>query len=305
MATLKLHQPIDMNTLQAWDGRFTIIGSHQIRVTDDVKTQDYFGDFQFSSEGIISGTLTSTTAYQNGLYYEVTDLNVDAPTMAGYIENFDIGSALNEVLKGDDTIIGSAGNDVIKGGTGNDTIDGGNGIDKVIYNSNSGLIVTNTAVANGPAYAVTVDGKIDVISNVERIGFGDGSTLALDVGAGENAGSAYRLYQAAFDRQPDNGGLKWWINQLDNGMSLTQAAQGFVDSAEFKKLNPSQDPKSIITSYYQNVLNRAPDAGGLKYWEDAMASGNTNAAHMLASFSESAENISNTSPAFNGGLWLF
>ena len=96
---MKLHQLINMDTLQAWDGKFAIIASHYIRVTDGVRTQDYLGDFKFGTDAIISDTLTSTIAYQNGdLYYEVTDLNIDAPTMAGYIENVDIDSALNEVL---------------------------------------------------------------------------------------------------------------------------------------------------------------------------------------------------------------
>lgn len=57
------------------------------------------GDSKYGTDAIISVTQTSTSAYQNGdLYYEVTDLNIDAPTMAGYIENVDIDSALNEVL---------------------------------------------------------------------------------------------------------------------------------------------------------------------------------------------------------------
>jgi hypothetical protein len=44
---------------------------------------------------------------------------------------------------------------------------------------------------------------------------------ALDVKAGENTSSAYRLYESAFGRTQDNDGLKLWIDRLDNGMSLT------------------------------------------------------------------------------------
>lgn len=304
MATLKLHQPINMNTLQAWDGEFPIVDAGHIRATDGVRTQDYFGTFQFTNGEVTGGTLTSTVAYQNGLYYEITDMNADAAAMAEYIGGFNLYGAMNEALKGHDTIIGSDGNDVIRGGAGNDTINGGAGIDAVQYNSKVGLIVTRTVDAHGRAYAIKVDGKIDVVSNVERIGFGDGSLLAIDVEAGQNTGSAYRLYEAAFNRIPDKSGLNYWIKQLDDGLSLTQAAQGFVESAEFKKLNPGLDSTSIINSYYQNVLNRAPDAAGLKYWEGAMASGDTNAAYMLVSFSESQENISNTAAQLYNGLWL-
>ena len=46
-------------------------------------------------------------------------------------------------------------------------------------------------------------------------------------------GEAYRLYQAAFNRTPDTPGLRGWVTNLDNGMSLNAVAQGFVGSAEF------------------------------------------------------------------------
>jgi len=303
MATLKLYQPINMNLLEAWDGDFTTVGSDRISVTDGFRTQDYFGNFQFANDEVSGGTLTSTVAYQNGLYYELTDLNADAATVAEYIGGFDFTGALNEVLKGDDTIFGSAGNDVIRGGAGNDTITGGAGIDTVQYGNKSGLIVTHTADANGPAFAVTVDSKIDVVSGVERLAFNDGSTLALDVGVGENAGSAYRLYQAAFDRTPDKAGLNYWTNDLDRGASIQQVAKGFVDSAEFKTLNPANDQNSIINNYYLHVLHRDADAAGFKYWQDSLANGMT-PSEMLVSFSESQENINNTAAVLNDGVWL-
>jgi hypothetical protein len=50
------------------------------------------------------------------------------------------------------------------------------------------------------------------------------------------AGQAYRIYKAAFNRTPDNDGLKFWIGELDKGMSLLQAASGFVGSAEFNSV---------------------------------------------------------------------
>jgi len=300
MATLKLYQPINMNTLQAWDGEFTIVNSAQIRVTDGVKTQDYLGNFQFSADWLSGGTLTSTIAYQNGLYYAITGLNVDAMTVERYIDNFDFNGALNEVLKGNDTVIGSSGNDLIKSAGGNDTIDGGSGVDTVFY---AGTKSNVSVVNNGSSFTVKANGKVDTLTNVERVGMGDGSVLALDVKAGENAGSAYRLYQAAFDRKPDAAGLKFWTGALDSGASATQVAQGFVSSKEFQTLNPGTDPTSLVNSYYQHVLHRPADAPGLAFWSDAMNHGTTSA-QVLVSFSESKENINNTAADLNNGVWL-
>jgi hypothetical protein len=300
MATLKLHQALDMTTLEAWDGVFSIVDTHQIRVTDGFRTHDYLGTFTFSDDDLSGGTLTSMVGYHNGLLYEVNGLNIDAMTMAEHVYNFDIDGILNETLKGDDTIIGSAGNDVLKGGTGNDHYDGGAGFDTVDYSASRAGV---TATATGNGYTLQVAGKIDTLVNIERATFADGSTLALDVGQWQNTGGAYRLYQAAFDRAPDAAGLKYWVGDLDKGNNLQQVAQGFVDSAEFKQLNPGNDPKSIINNLYLNVLHREADASGFKYWEDSMANGMTTS-EMLVSFSESAENINNTSAVLDNGLWL-
>lgn len=300
MATLKLHQPIDMNALQAWDGTFPVVDSGHIRATDGVRTQDYFGSFQFTNGEVSGGVLTSTVAYQNGPYFEVTGLQANAATLAEYIGSFDINGALTEILKGDDTLIGSEGNDVLKGGGGNNTYDGGAGIDTVYYNAGKQSV---SIPSSGNTYKVEHQGGTDILTNIERIDFGAGSILALDVKAGENAGSAYRIYQAAFDRKPDAAGLKFWVTKMDKGTSLAEVAMGFVTSNEFKAANPSQDSTTLINSYYQNVLHRAPDATGLQYWSNQMAIG-VQATDVLVAFSESNENINNTAGELKNGIWM-
>lgn len=295
MARITFNQPfynfdVDRASQVGINGYVESISNTHIVFSDGTYKSDLSGIFPQGNEQM--GRFTGITYSVNDTpYLTITGLNVKVTDVA----------TASSLYSGNDVYVGSWGNDHFYAWPGNDSYSGGDGIDTVHYaDLNSDFTVSSA----GSTTVVKGLGKTDTLIDVERINFGDGSTLALDVKAGQNAGSAYRLYEAAFDRKPDDGGLKWWITQFDNGMSLTQAAQGFVESAEFKKLNPGLDATSIITSYYQNVLNRAPDAGGLKYWQDAMASGDTNAAHMLASFSESAENIANTAPALDGGLWL-
>ncbi|WP_296256117.1 MULTISPECIES: DUF4214 domain-containing protein [unclassified Pseudomonas] len=300
MAILKLYQPLDMNALQAWDGTLPTVEEAHIQSTDGLRIQDYFGSFQFTDGEVSGGVLTSTVAYENGASYEVTGLNLDARVMAQYIGNFDINAAMTEILKADDTIIGSAGNDVLKGGSGNNWFDGGAGIDTVFYDGGKHDV---SIPSSGSTYIVSHDGGTDTLNNIERIDFGPGSVLALDVKGGENAGSAYRLYQAAFDRKPDISGLKYWIKELDTSANLQQVAKGFVDSAEFMALNPNKDATSIINNLYQHVLHRDADEAGEQYWKSAMAEG-MSTHEVLVSFSESQENISNTAAALNSGLWL-
>jgi peptidyl-prolyl cis-trans isomerase A (cyclophilin A)/peptidyl-prolyl cis-trans isomerase B (cyclophilin B) len=136
-------------------------------------------------------------------------------------------------------------------------------------------------------------------------------SIALDVsGAG---GQAYRLYKAAFNRDPiqdDKTGLGYWIAQLDKGMSLEEVAERFIDSAEFEELyGGNLDNESFLKAVYQNVLERPPDPQGLNWWLKEM---NTNLektrAKVLADFAESSENQSNTLELIGAGIlydpWL-
>lgn len=127
----------------------------------------------------------------------------------------------------------------------------------------------------------------DTLVGVERVRFAD-SAIAFD--ADGVAGQAYRLYQAAFNRKPDLGGLGYWISQLDAGLSLNVVADSFLLSEEFKLTygaNLTND--RFLTLLYNNVLHRNPDADGYAYWSGILNSGVARST-VLIGFSESAEN---------------
>lgn len=193
----------------------------------------------------------------------------------------------NDAIIFDGTISGSNANDIFTGGSGNDTIDGGSGIDTVKYNGFRASFILNTTLTGHQLKDNSgIDGN-DTLINIERLQFKD-KTIAFDIDG--NAGQVYRLYQAAFDRVPDQGGLGYWIDQMDGGMGLSQVATGFINSAEFKTLygnNPSNS--AFVTLLYDNVLHRAPDAGGYAYWMNKLTHGVTRE-QALIGFSESTEN---------------
>jgi len=76
------------------------------------------------------------------------------------------------------------------------------------------------------------------------------------------------IYAATFGRAPDTAGLAYWVGQVENGLlTVDQVAQSFFDQPETKTKYPQGTSNSaFLTSIYQNVLNRAPDQGGLNYW---------------------------------------
>jgi hypothetical protein len=195
---------------------------------------------------------------------------------------------------------GTSGNDVLAGGIASDTIDGGPGFDTVIYQCNRDAF-TVTKTASGWSVSSKAEG-IDTLANVERIQFGN-ETLALDISG--VAGQAYRVYQAAFNRVPDNGGLKYWIAQMDAGMNQVEVAARFVDSVEFRALygtNPTN--AEFLTRLYSNVLHRTPDPAGYAWWLGELDAGRYNKITALASFSESPENQTGVLNAIMNGIDL-
>lgn len=215
------------------------------------------------------------------------------------------GNDIINTGSGNDNFFSGDGNDVFFAGLGNDTFNGGNGMDTVLFSgSSSNYTLSGSQDVLVTDNAFNRDGQ-DLLVNVERLDFTDG-TLALDVEAGENAGTAYRIYQAAFARTPDNGGLSYWTEAIDNGMSLYQVASGFVHSNEFKFVygfNPSN--LSIVERLYENVLGRQGEAAGVDYWTSELDYGYRDTASVLAGFSESQENIANVSATISDGIWLY
>jgi Ca2+-binding RTX toxin-like protein len=299
MSNITFNRPVGSYSLYDWlNGRVTLITSTHGQLSDGAHNTDLYGIFTYDASGITGGTITGLTFSLNGAPY--LTFSAMSVTVGQFLLAPSDAAMLALFMRGSDTINGSSGNDTLYGYTGNDTFYGGAGVDTVLYDAGKfGITVT----PSGSAYKVTTLGKTDTLNSVERIITGDNSVLALDVKAGENTGAAYRAYQAAFDRKPDLAGLNYWVKQMDNGMSLKDVAKGFVNSTEFKTLNPSNDTTAILNSYYQHVLHRAPDAVGQAYWSAAMNSG-TPAYEVLAAFSESTENIAATAPALNGGIWL-
>ena len=117
-----------------------------------------------------------------------------------------------------------------------------------------------------------------------------------------NAGQAYRLYKAAFDRAPDLKGLGYWINELDNHAPITSVAGNFILSDEFQRLyGVNVSNNDFIRLLYENVLDRSPDQNGYDYWLGDMAKGLTKE-QVLVSFSESIENKANVADLIKNGI---
>lgn len=201
------------------------------------------------------------------------------------------------------TITGTPGDDILTNGTGNNMVDGLAGLDTYISAGQASGYRLSRGTSNWTLTDSARTYGSDTLSNIERLRFSTGLHL-LDIDKGQIGGMAYRIYKAAFNRQPDIGGLKYWVSRMDAGSSVMDVAAGFIASAEFVALygsNPSDG--DFITQIYSNVLGRAPDAGGYAYWIGVLSSGSSRQ-QVLASFSESDENVNNVAATISNGIWL-
>lgn len=261
---------------------------------------EYHGSFTYVGDSIV-GTLNSLSYvnYRGTPQYTVSDLSYDAQSISRLMTAGSHAELLPILLSGDDVIdgrgtyslMGYGGNDTIIGGK---YVDGGDGIDTAVLDFGRASVYTMNIYNGGVQFLPEYN-----LKNVERLKFTDGS-LALDING--NAGKAYRLYQAAFDRKPDLGGLGAQMNGLDRGTSLLQISQNFINSKEFElKYGTNLSNEVFITQLYANVLHRAPDPGGYAAQLNALNTGMSKA-QLLVNFSESTENYNATLVGIKNGI---
>lgn len=103
-----------------------------------------------------------------------------------------------------------------------------------------------------------------------------------------NVRSVVRLYRTYYLRNPDNGGLRFWISQRQQGVSLGHVSNQFAAAPEFALRYGTLDDGGFVDLVYKNVLNRKPDASGRAYWIDMLAKG-LYRGQLMTRFSEAPE----------------
>lgn len=100
----------------------------------------------------------------------------------------------------------------------------------------------------------------------------------------------WRLYQAYFLRQPDEGGIAYWIDRYQDGLSLRDISRNFEDSVEFNERYGDLDNSGFVDLVYRNVMCRDRDIGGFNYWIDRLVNeSGFSRGEMMLFFSDSPE----------------
>lgn len=262
----------DLSTLDTWVGQVGWGDSGQFSTTVLIFGTAVLGeeDYIFALDG---DPLPLTAAAMRANFYDfivslgpVTSGTFAPQTQISYLDITGMTQDQADTLTG----IGTT-QDVFSGGLGDDSLDGGSGDDRLTGGSGADAISSGS----GTDYL-----------------YGDQFEAGL---TGDVAGAVYRLYQATLDRAPDPGGYSGWSQAIFEGdMTLTEAAAGFVGSAEFQATYGALSNEDFITLLYNNVLNRAPDAGGLAGWTGALDDASLTRAEVVLGFSQSPEFRTNT-----------
>lgn len=109
-------------------------------------------------------------------------------------------------------------------------------------------------------------------------------------------GQVFRLYSAVFGRKPDAGGFAYWVEELQAGAALEQVAAGFVGSQEFVANYGTLDDDGLVEALYANVLGRAPDEPGRRFWLSQLQN-ELGRVSLVVFFSESSEFVALTGTA--------
>lgn len=126
--------------------------------------------------------------------------------------------------------------------------------------------------------------------------YGDGFELRYAL---SEANQVFRLYQATFNRTPDEGGHTLWTSELFTGSkSLAEVRQSFVDSEEFGNKYVGLDDAGFVKTLYINVFDRDFDDGTVSQAEidswTSLISDSFTRADVVNGFSESRELINKT-----------
>ena len=113
--------------------------------------------------------------------------------------------------------------------------------------------------------------------------------LILDPSRGAR-GRVIRLYLAYFKRNPDHGGLAYWVGQLQAGTkTINDVSNNFASSNEFRTTYGKLSNVDFVTLVYQNVLNRDPEPSGFAFWTGQLDQKLVVRGRVMTQFSESNE----------------
>jgi hypothetical protein len=186
---------------------------------------------------------------------------------------------------GDDNFKTAGGDDEIMIGAGNDRVDTGTGTDVVLVNG----AYSPSRVQVQEDGSITIDngdGTRATIRNTEILQFEDTKVIVSD---NVKDAAIALLYEAAFNRQIDNAGYKFWTTGEADALDVDQIADYFIKSDEFQLYFSNATNGQFVEAIYRNFFDREVDGDGFEFYTDLLDRGVIDRGDFLADIADSAE----------------
>ncbi len=186
---------------------------------------------------------------------------------------------------GDDNFVTGGGNDEFMLGAGADQVVAGTGTDVVIingaYNPNRVQVQEDGSILidNG-------DGNVATVRNTEILQFDDTKVVVSD---NVKDAAIALLYEAAFNRQIDNAGYKFWTTGAAEELDLDQIADYFIASDEFQLYFSNASNEQFVEAIYRNFFDRDVDQDGFDFYLNLLNEGVIDRGDFLADIADSPE----------------
>jgi hypothetical protein len=96
------------------------------------------------------------------------------------------------------------------------------------------------------------------------------------------------LYQRALGRPADESGRRYWVDRMAAGVELRSIGVYFYGSTEYF-LRSGATNRRYVDALYRNILGRAPDPAGERYWTALLDNGAARLDDVAAEFYASLE----------------
>lgn len=294
MSIVQLYFSTDLLNDEPWHASIAPAGSTAVAVQGPVYSATLTGSFVVDDPAgtppAIRGVVDGLTQTKNGAtQLQVSGLLQDAHGLQQVLDTAtNRPMVYSYLLRGDDTLQGSAEHDLLAGFAGNDAIDGGGGIDGAYYTGmRSGYAFSRTASGWQVQDRSGADGT-DSLTQVERLSFEDVS-VALDLDG--NAGVVARILGAVYGKDAiastEFAGIG--LRLLDTGTSAPTLMQMALDN----RLGTQHDGAAVVNLLYTNIVGTAPAPAQLSLFRGWLDNGSHTEATLGLYAADTGENAAN------------
>jgi Ca2+-binding RTX toxin-like protein len=163
MARIQISSPLDMHSVDTWDGYIASHDANNIVIVNGSLQGIYTGNFTYDGTGQVYGTLTGFSETYSGLsIVTASGLNVSANIAESLIQSDQIQAFLQTALAGDDQFALTPGSHVVDGYGGNNTVTEAQSFSTYRISGGAAALSLNSSITH------------DTLYNIQGVYFSDG-----------------------------------------------------------------------------------------------------------------------------------